>query len=577
MYWRFTDCCTYITRIDSTNRCTPQFDSASIFGWILDKDWWERTLSWEQLVSREQSYIPNTPFVKTIVPTSRWSYECIDRMPPCQEEKTHPHCIVRTFTVLHWHWTISTQLTPRLDYGRQYMEKLIKNNIPAIPDHRVVSTPTHEVSWTINEEWYQSCRSWKTWESYSLILWWSDAQTVPSYPQALHFREQRLQEGNCTVDHTNTSRSAITLKLMQHYHTWALIAAPTTSLPEEIWWERNRDYRYTRVRDSTFIIYGLSLLGHTKEAERFFQFIQKILTPNKLWEEFPDLEVMYTIDGHIVHHEQTLSHRVWYRNSRPVRIWNWATSQFQLDGYGTLIDAYYVMRKKGVIIDSVARNVIIHLIWCIKQRRKEKDNWIWEVRWWRQHFTYSKVMCHVGIDRALRMHKQLWISSQLHHELMELRTRIHDWIWEHCYDSQRKLFVQHPWSNAIDATNFLFVMLQFLDRHETRTKIILENTYNILQKNEIFIHRYNGDDWLQWEEWAFLLCSYRMIGALSMVGEIERAQKYFDILEKQTTELLPEEIDAETWKYLWNYPQAFSHLGYVLASRYLKKYTKKFN
>ena len=406
----------------------------------------------------------------------------------------------------------------------------------------------------------------------------SDAYQATDFASGLEdhtarFWEKWLSQGNFfPFCEDILKRSAITLKLLQFYPTGALVAAPTTSLPEELGSTRNWDYRYVWIRDATFSLYAFHILGFHEEAEKFFAFLQTI-TQQSAEKDF-DVSLMYTIEGKAVPEEKLLNHLHGYYNSLPVRVGNNAINQFQLDVYGALIDAHYFAAKREIHNLEVEKALILDLVKQIEKHWQRKDRGIWEVRTGDQNFTYSKVMAWVGVNRALRMAKRLKMSQEEIVWCQALEKEIKEWIWENCFDKNREQLKQYPESSNQDATNFLFVLLQFLDRHDPLTKRIIDHTRDQLAYNNIFIFRYMNADGSERGEGAFLLCTFWYIAALAIVEETKEAHDLLHAFLVYMSEsgLLSEEMDVQRGEYLGNYPQAFSHLGLIMAAYYIQRY-----
>jgi GH15 family glucan-1,4-alpha-glucosidase len=266
-----------------------------------------------------------------------------------------------------------------------------------------------------------------------------------------------------------------------------------------------------------------------------------------------------------------------FRNSAPVRVGNAAFDQFQLDIYGSLIDSYYFMwRRGGLKLSGKAKNILVALVGYIEDVWQEKDEGIWEMRSGRQHYTYSKVMSWVGVNRALRMSGQLGISGEKKKKWSRLERTIKKWIWDNCYNEKIGSFTQHPETDCQDATNFLFVLLQFLDRHDNKTRDMIIKTCRELSYKKSFIYRYLVDDSLKGKEGTFVLCTFWMIASLAAVEESDEAmENYYDFRKYiDQSMLMSEEIDPDSGEYLGNFPQAFSHMGLILAAYFIDRYKK---
>ncbi len=563
--------------------CLPHFDSPSIFARLLDHNAGSFHIDTGGYAISSR-YIENTAIVAFTFTRESSTFTLKDFMVPMPYDICESHYVVRKFAGVKGTSEIRMTFAPKHEYAKSVRAMNFAHDldleVPIGEDAIFIYPPKNSF---IGEEdgAYQIVFTLEEGQEELFVMEYAVQHEKPNYHEqdlereTQEFWQQWVAKGDYFDFHkSDLIRSAITLKLMQFYPTGAIIAVPTTSLPETIGGVRNWDYRFVWIRDATFTIYALYVLGYTDEAIRFFDFLEKIIERG---EGKFDIALMYTIEGKEVPDEEILSHLSGYKNSQPVRIGNGANEQFQLDVYGSLIDAYYFISKRGIVIDEAHQQMIINLVGKIKEKWMEKDHGIWEVRSGQEHFTYSKVMCCVGVNRALRMQDILRLTDTQIKEFTALEKEIHDWIWEHCYDTKKQTFTQYPNSDSQDATNLLFVLLQFLDKHDPRTKTIIENTCAELSREEVFVYRYLSEDGLEGEEGAFLLCSFWLISAWSIIEDTDTASKLLTAFQPTMNDqrLLSEEMDVDSGEYLGNYPQAFSHLGYVMSMFYLHKYTER--
>jgi len=563
--------------------CFPHFDSPSIFAKMLDKKGGEFSIKANKY-NIESDYIKNTAIVKTIFKKKNSSFIVKDFMVPQPRSKIHTHVLVRKIISNSGKHEINLNYKPKINYGKRPPKIIRKNNslitklgkgnlILHLPKNSEIKIKNGNGECLIKIK----LRS-KEKAEFVLEHCWKkgDYKNKDLEKKTKNFWRRWVSKGNFfEFCRDNLIRSAITLKLMQFYPTGALIAAPTTSLPEAIKGNRNWDYRYSWIRDANFTLYAFYVLGYTDEARRFFNFIEKI-SKKSIKKEF-DLDCLYTIDGKRPPNEKSLKNLSGYKNSKPVRIGNDAIKQFQLDVYGTLIDSYYFMLKKGFRISRKKRKIILDLVNNIEKKWKKRDSGIWEFREEIHNYTYSKVMAWLGVERVLRMSDLLEISKERRKELEKLEEDIRYWIWNNCYDYKKGKLLRYPKSKHQDSTNFLFLLLQFLHKKDIKTKKIIDNTYKELKNNRVFIFRYKEKDKFLGKEGAFVLCTFWLISALAILKDVKEAERLFKKFEKLINRngLMSEEINPKTKDYLGNYPQAFSHIGYIMSAYYIDRYKRK--
>lgn len=570
--------------------CLPYFDSPSVFAGILDEEKGGTFKIESEGYESSAQYLPYTAIVETTFRKNGNAFAVQDFMLPRPTEEVVPHYLSRVFEGKNGTSHIILQFDPRPNYARQrsiFSKENDRTYVMRIDDRTMwLHLPKGaEVQPRAGKHGLEITFDVSEGETKEVVLEYAVESRLALAKRNLReetiaFWRNWITEGDFKFSREHLVRSAITLKLMQFYPTGGLIAAPTTSLPEEIGGVRNWDYRYVWIRDATFCLYAFYVLGFTKEAERFFGFIERIAEDAKRCEGDTcelDLSVMYTIWGQPLQGESSLENLEGYRNSKPVRIGNGAAEQFQLDLYGSLIDAYYFMNKRGLPISKQGKDVVQMLVRAIQLHWQRPDSGIWEVRGGDKQYTYSKVMAWIGVERALRLADVLKISDAQKAQWEKLKKEIEDWIWQNCYDEQRGTFIQHPDTNAQDATNLLFVLMFFVSRHDERAKNMIEATNRELTKNELYMYRYLNDDGLPGHEGAFLFCSFWQIAALAATGETDEAEKLLLQMEEKMpiSGLLSEEMDPATGEFLGNFPQAFSHIGYIMATYYIQRYKQQ--
>lgn len=558
--------------------CFPRFDSPSVFAALLDEQRGGSTsvspvhYPFETL----QRYDPDTNVLETLfrVQEGRATIRLTDYMPWTDDPRSAVHEVHRRIQCVEGDALIRVVFDPRFDYGRaetRFDAPLGHAAVARSPSGESLAAVLGGVgTWKMCPRGgVEAVFPLKAGEREWMVLTWntSEAESILAYRpyESLRHTRRRWREWVRQLHYDgpwrhHVVRSALLLKLLMYAPTGAMVAAPTTSLPEWIGGVRNWDYRYTWSRDSAMAVRAANLLGCTREAREFFYFVRDTL------ERDDKLHIMYTIDGGRVPDEQTLDGLFGYRGSKPVRIGNGARDQLQLDTAGALMDAAYVYERGGGSLTARGWRRLRDVVDTVAATWREPDHGIWEPRAGKRHNVHSKLMSWLALRRGSEL-APLFGDQDLRANWDRVADALHAQLCIRGLDRTGKRFVAAYDHDHPDASLLLLPIHGFLPPRDPRVLRTVEWIKSELGHGP-YVYRYRADDGVGGEEGAFVLCGFWLAEALAMAGEIEEAQQVFVAHAEASNHLglLAEEIDPETGMLLGNFPQAFSHLGLINAA-----------
>ncbi|HTJ29498.1 MAG TPA: glycoside hydrolase family 15 protein [Acidobacteriaceae bacterium] len=572
--------------------CFPEFDSPSVFAALLDAEkggYFEIKPLWESMRTR-QLYLPDTNVLLTRLLSEEGLVEITDMMPVLADDKPDSEKeglsqLVRNVNVVRGEVRFALRCAPRFDYARaehtitardgSYIFEPKTEGIQAMRLHSPLPL-------TIDGQDVAGEFTLKRGESITFTFGGAKVEEScgldeKAYAQCVktttHFWREWVGKSHYQGRWREmVNRSALALKLLTSRQYGSLVAAPTFSLPERIGGARNWDYRLCWLRDSSFTLYAFMRLGFTEESRKFSTWMRKRMEDG-LKSMGPDgpLKPMYKLHDSSDFVEVELQHMAGYRGSKPVRIGNAAQGQLQLDIYGELMDAIYLGAKyaNDVSHDSWGRMQDL-LEWLVANWNKP-DQGIWEVRYGRQEFLHSRMMCWVAFDRAIRLADKRSLSAP-REKWLQIRDAIREDIFENFWSEKLQSFVQFKGSEMLDASALLMPLMRFIQASDPRWLSTMKAIEENLADDGIVYRYAHGSDRLDGTEGAFLPCSFWLIECLARADQVEKAELLFGKVLGYANHLgLYSEELGRKGEQLGNFPQALTHLALISTASYLDR------
>jgi GH15 family glucan-1,4-alpha-glucosidase len=567
--------------------CLPRFDSGSIFGALLDP---ERGGTWSirpvEAWTSTQRYLPRTNILETVFTTaSGASVSVTDFMPVGAGGRSlgrQPE-IFRRIRGLRGSTSMRVVFMPRFEYGaRTTRLELMGPGVFATDrlDQVLTVASAPRLPWTVEQSMATATFEVGRADEHWLVLRYDDDDMHQVDPteceERLASTEGYWHQWSAAVNYRGpyrsmVKRSALLLKLLTFSESGAIIAAPTTSVPETIGGSRNWDYRFVWLRDAAFTLAALHAVGHRAEADAFMRFLKRVCRH----EGGGHLQIMYGVDGRRDLVERQLEHLSGYCESRPVRVGNGAVGQLQLDVYGEVMETADLWRQHHSMTEGTWR-VLRGLVDWVSDNWQLPDSSIWEVRGETRHYVFSKVMSWVALDRGVSMAEELGLEGNVAHWKAQ-RERLFAEIMTRGWSEAKQSFVQAYDEDALDAAALAIPMVRFLPWDDPRVKSTVRAVARELTSADgELVYRYRNPDGLEGDEGAFSICTFWLAHALAMTGEPERAKRVVERMLRHANHvgLFSEEIDPHTGEFLGNFPQAFTHIALINCAVALQQVSK---
>lgn len=561
--------------------CFPHFDSPTIFAAMLDKEkgGYFQIIPEPDHTRQKQLYLPDTNVLLTRFLEKDGIGEVTDFM-PVQNNSTSEK-LIRIVTCVHGHLKFKMECRPRFNYARTKHEALRQSDkqvlLKSHAENGAISINfLSNIPVEVVENDIETRFTLNTGDTAIFMIEYVNGSHTKNSKDLYKYAEKCLYD---TINYwkgwvsrgvykgrwmETVNRSALVLKLMASKKHGSVIASPTFGLPEEIGGVRNWDYRYTWIRDASFSIYTLLKLGYKREAREFIHWVEKQCDEI---DEAGNLQLMYSIDGGKELHEYELDHLEGYKKSKPVRVGNAAFNQVQLDIYGELLDAVYLYDKHAEPISyDFWRNISKQVNW-VCEHWHTPDEGIWEVRGGKREFLYSRMMCWVALDRAMKIGEAH--SFPYPKEWREERDKIFRSIHDDFWNENLKCFVQYKGSDTVDAATLLMPLVRFIAPKDPRWLSTLKRIEEELVSDSL-VYRYRPDEYVEGltgGEGTFSMCTFWYVECLSKSGQLNKARLCFEKMLGYANHvgLYAEQLGLQG-EHLGNFPQAFTHLGLISAA-----------
>jgi alpha,alpha-trehalase len=565
--------------------CRPRFDSPSVFGRILGDDAGHWSISPTGPAESERRYLDNTMVLETTFRTDGGGARLIDAMALDPSEEGHdlghgaPRMLIRVVEGIDGEVDFELSLAPRPEYGLIHPRLLTVDGGAVGRGGPLQTVFSAGIPVEINRATVRGRFRVRPGQRVGFAV---QNRTIEEASPAVQSQDEIFRQLENTVDSWRRWSSAHqayegpwrdlvyqsgrVLQALSYQPTGAIVAAPTTSLPETVGGERNWDYRFAWVRDASFTLEALWVAACPDEANKFFSWMAGTVASQLGLGS--DLQIMFGVGGEHDLTERTLPHLSGWRDSSPVRIGNGAWEQRQLDVYGELLGAAQRLAEQLGGIDDPTKAFLVEVADAAADRWQETDQGIWEIRGEPRDFVYSKLMCWVALDRAIEMADLLGAGTEAVDRWTTTRDAIRAWILEEGWSESAGAFVQSAGSDDLDASNLMMPIVGFLPADHPKMLATIRATEERLTDERGLVYRYRAHDGLEGEEGTFLLCTFWLAQAQTLAGLVDEARRTFErtIAYANDVGLLAEEVDEASGELLGNFPQAFSHIGLINAA-----------